>query len=97
LIRTWAEAEWVKIAVSDTGSGIEPEHMEMIWELFEQGSDPLRRGQEGLGLGLALSRYIVEGHQGKIEAETQVGSGSTFTIKLPRNGAKNLPEQPQDL
>ena len=57
--------------------------MERIWEVFEQGVDPLRRAQEGLGLGLVLARYIVEAHHGTIEIQTALGQGSTFTVKLP--------------
>jgi signal transduction histidine kinase len=72
------------MAVSDTGQGIEQKEMNSIWDLFEQRADPLRRGQEGLGLGLALVRYIVEAHRGLIEIETIPGQGSTFTVKLPR-------------
>jgi PAS domain S-box-containing protein len=87
-ISAWAEAEWVMLAVSDTGKGIEAEQLNRIWEVFEQGSDPLRRAQEGLGLGLVLARYIVEAHRGVIEVETVLGQGSTFTIKLPRVKAK---------
>jgi PAS domain S-box-containing protein len=79
-----ADEQWVTIAVTDTGRGIEAELMNRIWELFEQGVDPVRRAQEGLGLGLVLARYIVEAHQGLIEVETSPGRGSTFTIRLPR-------------
>jgi two-component system phosphate regulon sensor histidine kinase PhoR len=79
-----ADEDWVIVAVSDTGIGIEPDTMKRIWEAFEQGVDPLRRAQEGLGLGLALVRYIVEAHNGAIEIETTPGQGSTFTVKLPR-------------
>jgi len=73
----------VLIAVADTGVGIEEELMSRVWEAFEQGVDPLRRAQEGLGLGLVLARYIVEAHKGTIEIETTPGQGSTFTVKLP--------------
>ena len=62
--------------------------MAAVWELFEQGADPLRRAQEGLGLGLTLVRHIVEAHYGTIEIETTPGQGSTFTVKLPKY--KNL-------
>ncbi len=83
-ISAQADENWVKIAVSDTGIGIEPEQMNRIWEVFEQGVDPLQRAQEGLGLGLVLSRYIIEAHRGVIEVESTPGQGSTFTIKLPK-------------
>ncbi len=78
-----ATDDWVNIIVSDNGIGIEPERIEMIWKIFEQGADPLRRGQEGLGLGLTLAHYIVEAHHGTIEIETALGQGSVFTLNLP--------------
>jgi signal transduction histidine kinase len=79
-----AGENWVMVTVSDTGVGIEPGQLNRVWEAFEQGVDPLRRAQEGLGLGLVLARYIVEAHRGTIEVETTPGQGSTFTVKLPR-------------
>jgi len=87
-INAQANDDWVMIAVSDTGRGIEEEQMDRIWEVFEQGTDPLRRAQEGLGLGLVLARYIVEAHRGTIEIETTPDQGSTFTVKLPRVKAR---------
>jgi PAS domain S-box-containing protein len=89
------DGDWVMIAVSDTGVGIEAEQMNKIWEVLEQGVDPVRRAQEGLGLGLVLARYIVEAHRGTIEVETSPGEGSTFTVKLPRTKAKRS-ERTQD-
>lgn len=86
-ISAHADSDWVIIAVADTGVGIEADELNRIWEVFEQGSDPLRRAQEGLGLGLVLARYIIEAHRGKIEIETQPGKGSIFTVKLPRTKA----------
>jgi signal transduction histidine kinase len=80
-----ADDKWVKIAVADTGIGIEDEQLETIWEIFEQNSDPIRRAQEGLGLGLVLARYIVEAHQGVIDIDTVVGQGTRFVLKLPRS------------
>jgi PAS domain S-box-containing protein len=82
-ISAHADESWVIIMVADTGSGIEEEVMSRLWEVFEQGVDPLRRAQEGLGLGLVLARYIIEAHHGVIEIQTTLGQGSTFTVKLP--------------
>jgi PAS domain S-box-containing protein len=83
-ISAQAHDDWITIAVSDSGVGIEAEQMNRIWEVFEQGSDPLKRAQEGLGLGLVLARYIVEAHRGTIEIESILNRGSTVTIRLPR-------------
>lgn len=67
------------IAIVDTGAGISPEEQQQLFESFSQGNH--RRG--GSGLGLQLSRRIVEAHQGKIEVKSEVGQGSVFTVKLP--------------
>jgi signal transduction histidine kinase len=83
-ISAQAHDDWITVAVSDSGVGIEAEQMNRIWEVFEQGSDPLKRAQEGLGLGLVLARYIVEAHRGTIEIESIPNRGSTVTVKLPR-------------
>ena len=72
-------AEWVAIAIQDTGSGIAPEDQRVIFERFRQG----RNRRADSGLGLYLSRRIVEAHHGKIEVESELGKGSRFTIHLP--------------
>jgi two-component system CheB/CheR fusion protein len=92
-ISAQCDDNWVIIGVSDTGKGIEAEFMDKIWELFEQGTDPIRRAQEGLGLGLVLVRYIVEAHRGLIEVASILGQGSTFTIKLPRTESSTLKKE----
>lgn len=79
-----ADDDWVILTVSDSGIGIDIELLDKIWDVFEQNADPLRRAQEGLGVGLSVARYIVEAHHGTIEVKTRLGQGSTFTIKLPR-------------
>lgn len=72
---------WVTIEVQDTGCGIPPADQNMLFERFRQGEGDNRRA--GSGLGLYLARRIVEGHQGRIDVESQVGKGSLFTIQLP--------------
>ena len=69
--------EWVKIAVTDSGSGIAPEEKEKIFEPFYTTKDG------GTGLGLSIVHKIVENHSGVIKVESEVGKGSTFTIFLP--------------
>jgi signal transduction histidine kinase len=83
MISARLERPWIILINRDTGLGIEAEQMELIWQTFEQGVDPLRRAQEGLGLGLALARYIISALGGSIEVIRILGSGRTFTIKLP--------------
>jgi two-component system NtrC family sensor kinase len=70
--------------VKDTGEGIPPQDLPKIFEPFFTTKDVEHRGVgEGSGLGLAVSRGIIEQHGGRIEAESEVGAGSTFTVFLP--------------
>jgi signal transduction histidine kinase len=71
----------VAIAVADTGPGISPGEIETIFEEFEQTSDGKKA--EGTGLGLPLSRKLVELHGGRLWAESELGRGSTFRFTLP--------------
>ncbi|HEY8844247.1 MAG TPA: ATP-binding protein [Gaiellaceae bacterium] len=71
----------VEIAVTDTGPGIAPEELETIFEEFKQATDGKRA--EGTGLGLPLSRKLVELHGGRLWVESAAGDGSTFRFTLP--------------
>ena len=72
------------VAVSDTGIGIEPEDLERVFGEFEQIDSSHARQQQGTGLGLALTRKMVELHGGRIWAESEgEGKGSTFTFRIP--------------
>ena len=75
----------VEITVTDTGPGIPEEDRERIFESFQQGGRNVNR-QEGTGLGLTLSRRIVELHAGRMWLDTEVGTGSTFGLALPLLG-----------
>jgi signal transduction histidine kinase len=76
-------AQWTIVSVADTGSGISPENVESLFRPFAQVDETLSRRHDGMGLGLSLTRYIVELHGGKIWAESKPGVGSTFTFILP--------------
>jgi signal transduction histidine kinase len=86
-----ATAAGVAISVSDTGIGIDPRVLDELFEPFSAaGGDPTLHtsgrfefGARGLGLGLAITKAIVEAHGGSIDVHTQVGAGSRFTITLP--------------
>ncbi len=71
----------VTVSVSDTGPGIPPEDLARIFERFYKVDRA--RGQSGTGLGLAIARHIVEGHGGRIWAESSLGHGATFRFTLP--------------
>jgi GAF domain-containing protein len=77
----------VEVSVTDTGVGIAPEDQEAIFEEFRQVGTADKK-VEGTGLGLALSRKLIELHGGRIWVQSQVGAGSTFTFTIPiRTGA----------
>ncbi len=77
------DGEWMVLQVSDTGSGIAAEDLPRVFDRFYRG-DTARSEQGGeSGLGLAIARAYVQAHGGEISAASQVGQGSTFTIRLP--------------
>jgi signal transduction histidine kinase len=74
----------VEIDVTDTGIGVPPEMRAKIFDLFAQVKRPTERAQEGLGIGLALGKQLMELHGGTITlAATRPGEGSTFRLLLP--------------
>jgi signal transduction histidine kinase len=82
-VKTSADSEWVRLDVSDTGHGISEENLARIFYPFfttKHGS--------GTGLGLSVSRSIAEQHHGGITVQSEVGRGSTFTLRLPRPQTK---------
>lgn len=83
-ITTAADGNDLLFTVGDTGRGIPEADQERIFRPFEQLQTGLDRAHEGTGLGLALSRTIVEQHGGRIEVVSEVGKGSTFTVRIPR-------------
>jgi len=70
-------------AITDTGTGIPQDHMPQIFERFYRVDKARSRSDRGIGLGLSISQHIAEAHHGKIEVESQVGKGSTFSVLLP--------------
>ncbi|MGF9695924.1 sensor histidine kinase [Paenibacillus sp. MABNR03] len=76
-----------ELTVKDNGTGIEPEHLPHIFERFYRTSSSRSRKEGGAGLGLAITRSIIESHGGSITVTSKVGSGTTFTIVLPLSEA----------
>jgi len=85
-VACWATEVSVTFEVKDTGVGLEPEKLKVIWDSFAQLADPLKRGVEGLGLGLALVKYVVNAHHGEVWAHSKMGAGSTFGFYVPLTG-----------
>ena len=86
-----ADVTTVRVHVTDTGPGIDPEQLPVIFEPFVQGDRALNRPNEGVGLGLAISRDLARSMAGDVTVTTDLGVGSTFTLALPR---ATLPGEP---
>jgi signal transduction histidine kinase len=82
-VRTNNRTHMVEIRIRDTGVGISPEKLRLIFEPFYTTKEPDEHGHGGTGLGLSVCRQIIEQHQGRIRVESLVGRGSTFIVKLP--------------
>ncbi|WP_392535381.1 ATP-binding protein [Nostoc sp. C117] len=82
-LRLWVEDDSAIFQVEDTGIGIPEEKLPLLFEKFQQLDTPYRRRYEGTGLGLALTKQLVELHRGRIEVESTVSIGSIFTVWIP--------------
>jgi len=90
MVSVWAAAEdgWLTVQIKDTGPGVYPADAERIFEPFIRGMSSARQETSGSGLGLSVSRQLLEVHGGKIWLESQPGQGSTFAFRLPLNSAE---------
>lgn len=87
----------IEISVADSGIGIKPEDQERVFGEFEQVDSTYARQQEGTGLGLALTRRLVELHGGRIWVESEgEGKGSTFTFMIPAKAEERKSEIPAE-
>lgn len=77
----------LRLAISDTGIGIDPSHLDQLFQPFVQIDSALNRQFQGTGLGLALVKQIVVLHGGQVKVTSRVGEGSCFTVDLPLSSA----------
>jgi two-component system sensor histidine kinase/response regulator len=82
-LRVWTETNTAIFQIEDTGIGIPENQYSLLFQKFQQLDSTYHRRYEGTGLGLALTKQLVELHGGKIEVKSTVGAGSTFTVRLP--------------
>jgi len=83
LIRLTTSDKQVQVDVKDNGIGIKVEDQSKIFEKFQQVKDPARGRPYGTGIGLTISKRIIDFHHGKIWVDSKSGIGSTFSFSLP--------------
>jgi signal transduction histidine kinase len=83
----------IECAISDTGIGIAPEHIEAVFEPFCQVDSSIRRRHEGTGLGLAITKRLVEMHGGTIAIESESAAGTTVHVRLPMAASSVLSDK----
>jgi signal transduction histidine kinase len=89
-IKLEKKGEEIEILVADTGVGISREELEEIFQKFHRGTDILTYNYEGVGLGLYITKLIVESHQGKIRLDSVLGEGTKVYITLPIHESTDL-------
>ena len=93
-VRVLYDEPRVRIDVADTGPGISPQDAERIFEPFWQALSSARRERDGSGLGLSISKQLVELHGGRIWVESEVGTGTVFHVELPTDGRSEPVRRP---
>lgn len=78
-LSTEATGDWMVFRIRDTGCGIPPEVLPHIFDPFFT----TKESGKGTGLGLAIVRQVVDSHRGQVEVQTEVGSGTTFSVSFP--------------
>jgi two-component system phosphate regulon sensor histidine kinase PhoR len=89
-----AEGEMISVRVTDNGVGIPPTDLAHIFERFYRVDRGRSRSSGGTGLGLSIVKHIVQLHGGTVEAESEVGTGTTIVIHLPQRQQSAAPAPP---
>jgi signal transduction histidine kinase len=97
VVRGTVQQKEVIVSVADQGIGLVPEHLNRLFEKFFRAKSSLGGHVVGSGLGLPISRTIVEAHGGWIWAESQLGQGTTLYFTLPRENRVQAPEQQEGI
>src|SRR3984957_4073827 len=95
LITVADRKDHLEISIKDTGEGIPKEALPRLFTKFFRVSGSLEQGSKGTGIGLFITKSIVESHKGKIWAESELGKGSTFTVTLPVVTQENITQSRQ--
>jgi signal transduction histidine kinase len=95
-VRENSVTQMAEVRICDSGVGIPPEQLRLIFEPFYTTKEPDEHGHGGSGLGLSVCRQIIEQHQGRIRVESLVGKGSKFTVKLPLRLSDERPPVAQE-
>ncbi len=93
-VEVWADEQRVNVNVRDTGIGMDQSFIPHLFEEFKQESSGVTKTQEGSGLGLSITRRLVDLMNGTIRVESKKGEGSTFMVSFPRVEQGAAPEQP---
>jgi signal transduction histidine kinase len=81
-----SDADEAIVEVADTGVGIDPVELPQVFERFYRGAQAVEARAAGSGLGLSIVRSVVEMHHGRVSIQSSLGTGTTVTVALPRNG-----------
>ena len=83
------EGGYAVASVKDTGIGIDPGDLPMVFDRFWRGDKTRSREQGGAGLGLSIAKWILEMHEGTITVHSQAGKGSVFSVRIPLRPENN--------
>ena len=92
-VRVEPNSDYVEVTVADTGTGIEPADLPHVFERFYRADSTRTRATGGAGLGLAISKRIIEDHGGSVFASSEPGGGTTVGFRLPRSSQATDPER----